>query len=181
MSGCAAKSSVRSAMFIATRAARCAKLRRSGMAGRSLGHGRRSVGARIPIHAAPPELGRVCGVGVAIDMALLTELDVLPAPKICAKYRASAARHRFGLAWNDRGAFTAKRKRRRRCALPAHSKACGATADTSALEREIDQQVYALYLPAPSLRQAGGLTPEEIKIVESASVQTSARPGSAAK
>jgi adenine-specific DNA-methyltransferase len=31
-------------------------------------------------------------------------------------------------------------------------------ADTSALEREIDQQVYALY----------GLTPEEIKIVEEA-------------
>jgi hypothetical protein len=31
-------------------------------------------------------------------------------------------------------------------------------ADTSALEREIDQQVYALY----------GLTPEEIKIVEDA-------------
>jgi hypothetical protein len=43
------------------------------------------------------------------------------------------------------------------------------------------QQVYALNLPAPGLRQAGGLTPEEIKIVESASVQTSARPGSAAK
>ena len=33
------------------------------------------------------------------------------------------------------------------------------TADTSALEREIDQQVYALY----------GLTPEEIRIVEEAS------------
>ncbi len=32
-------------------------------------------------------------------------------------------------------------------------------ADTSALEREIDQQVYALY----------GLTPEEIKIVEAVS------------
>jgi hypothetical protein len=32
-------------------------------------------------------------------------------------------------------------------------------ADTSGLEREIDQQVYALY----------GLTPEEIKIVEEAS------------
>jgi adenine-specific DNA-methyltransferase len=31
-------------------------------------------------------------------------------------------------------------------------------ADTSALEREIDQQVYALY----------GLTPEEIKTVEGA-------------
>jgi hypothetical protein len=44
-------------------------------------------------------------------------------------------------------------------------------ADTVALEREIDQQVYALY----------GLTPEEIKIVESASVQTSARPGDRAK
>jgi hypothetical protein len=43
--------------------------------------------------------------------------------------------------------------------------------DTTTLEREIDQQVYALY----------GLTPEEIKIVGSASVQTSARHGSAAK
>ncbi|MEI7937734.1 MAG: hypothetical protein WCK27_13685 [Verrucomicrobiota bacterium] len=102
-------------------------------------------------------------------------------PKIRAKHRASAARHRFGLAWNDRGAFTAKRERRRRCALPAHSKACGEAGDTSALEREIDQQVYALYLPAPSLRQAGGLTPEEIKTVESASIQTSARPGDRAK
>jgi hypothetical protein len=55
-----------------------------------------------------------------------------------------------------------------------------ATAVT-AYRHKRDQQVYALYLPAPSLRQAGGLTPEEIKIVESASVQTSARPGSAAK
>ena len=82
---------------------------------------------------------------------------------------ASAARHRFGLPWSDRGGFTATRKRRRRCALPAHSKACGAAPDTSALEREIDQQVYALYLPAPSLRQARGLTPQEIKIAEEAS------------
>ena len=79
---------------------------------------------------------------------------------------ASEARHRFGLPWSDRGGFTAKRKRRRRCARPAHSKACGVAADTSVLEREIDQQVYALYLPTPSLRQAGGLMPEEIKIVE---------------
>ena len=36
------------------------------------------------------------------------------------------------------------------------AKAKNPVADTSALEREIDQQVYALY----------GLTPEEIKIVE---------------
>ena len=36
------------------------------------------------------------------------------------------------------------------------SKMKNSSADTSALEREIDQQVYALY----------GLTPEEIKIVE---------------
>ena len=35
-------------------------------------------------------------------------------------------------------------------------KAVNPAADTSALEREIDQQVYALY----------GLTPEEIAIVE---------------
>jgi hypothetical protein len=71
---------------------------------------------------------------------------------------ASEARHRFGLTWSDRSGFTATRKRRRRCALPAHSKACGAPT-ASALEREIDQQVYTLY----------GLTPEEIKIVEEAS------------
>jgi hypothetical protein len=44
-------------------------------------------------------------------------------------------------------------------------------ADTSGLEREIDQQVYALY----------GLTPEEIQIVESASVPTSARQGNSAQ
>jgi adenine-specific DNA-methyltransferase len=46
-----------------------------------------------------------------------------------------------------------------------------AEADTSALEREIDESVYALY----------GLMPEEIKIVESASAPASARQGGAAK
>jgi hypothetical protein len=44
-----------------------------------------------------------------------------------------------------------------------------AAAGVSALEREIDQLVYALY----------GLTAAEIKLVESASVKTSARHGSA--
>jgi hypothetical protein len=44
-------------------------------------------------------------------------------------------------------------------------------ADVSALGREIDELVYALY----------GLTPEEIKIVKSASAKSPARPGSAAK
>jgi len=48
-------------------------------------------------------------------------------------------------------------------------------------KREIDQQVYARYLPAPRLRQAGGLTPEEIKIVESASAEATARQGEAGK
>ena len=46
-----------------------------------------------------------------------------------------------------------------------------AEADVSALERAIDELVYGLY----------GLTPEEIKIVESASVPTSARQAGAAK
>ena len=64
---------------------------------------------------------------------------------------ASEARHRFGF-----GPHVIVRKRRRRCALPAHSKACGASVYTSALARKIDQQVYALYC----------LAPEEIKIVE---------------
>jgi hypothetical protein len=40
-----------------------------------------------------------------------------------------------------------------------------AGADVSALEREIDQQLYALY----------GLTPEEIKIVEEATDSDSSR------
>jgi len=41
-------------------------------------------------------------------------------------------------------------------------------ADTSALEREMDRQVYALYPPAAKFRQTGGPTPEEINIVEEA-------------
>jgi hypothetical protein len=36
------------------------------------------------------------------------------------------------------------------------------------LDRQIDALVYDLYLPAPRLRQAGALTPAEIKIVEGA-------------
>jgi len=35
-------------------------------------------------------------------------------------------------------------------------------------DRQIDALVYNLYLPAPRLRQAGALTPAEIKIVEGA-------------
>ncbi|MCU0782839.1 MAG: Eco57I restriction-modification methylase domain-containing protein [Verrucomicrobia bacterium] len=46
-----------------------------------------------------------------------------------------------------------------------------ADADTTALEAKIDQQVYALY----------GLTPEEIKIVESASAEPAARQKEGAK
>ena len=41
-------------------------------------------------------------------------------------------------------------------------------ADTSALEREIDRQVYALYPPAAKFRQTVGPTPEGINIVEEA-------------
>jgi hypothetical protein len=36
------------------------------------------------------------------------------------------------------------------------------------LRGQIDALVYDLYLPAPRLRQAGALTPAEIKIVEGA-------------
>jgi hypothetical protein len=49
------------------------------------------------------------------------------------------------------------------------AKARDAEADTSALEREIDQLVYALY----------GLTPEEIQIVEGASAKATADKGAA--
>ena len=42
----------------------------------------------------------------------------------------------------------------------ALKRTCDVLAKPAALEREIGQQVYALYLPAPRLRQAGGLTPE---------------------
>jgi hypothetical protein len=73
-------------MFIATHAARSAKLRRSGMYSRSLGRCRRSMGAKIPTHAAPTELGRTSGVVVTIDMALLTELDPSPPPKMRVRW-----------------------------------------------------------------------------------------------
>ena len=80
-----AKSSVRSAMFIATRAAQSAKLRRSGMClcplgycgGFLWGHGQhscRSYGAWLD--------GRVV---VTINMMLLTELDRFPPPKMRVK------------------------------------------------------------------------------------------------
>ena len=78
-------------MFIATRAARSAKLRRSGMYSRSLGHCRRSLGAKIPIHAAPTELGRASEVVVTINMALLTELDPSPPPKMRIRSSSEAA------------------------------------------------------------------------------------------
>jgi len=61
--GGAAKSSARSGMFIATRAARFAKLRRSDM----------FIATRAP-YAAPTELARASGAVVAINMSLLTEL-----------------------------------------------------------------------------------------------------------
>ncbi len=64
-------------MFIATRAAPPAKLRKGGMYSRLLGHCRRSEEAKVPIHAAP-ELGRASWVSVTINMALLTELDQPP-------------------------------------------------------------------------------------------------------
>jgi hypothetical protein len=75
-------------MFIATRAARSAKLRRSGMYLPSPGYCGRSVGAKIPIHAAPPELGRASEGVVTINMALLTELDPSPSPKMRVRCRA---------------------------------------------------------------------------------------------
>jgi len=67
-------------MSIATRVARFAKPRRGGMSSRSLGHSRWTVRAKIPNHAAPTELDRVSEVAVAINMALLAELDPAPAP-----------------------------------------------------------------------------------------------------
>ena len=71
--GGAAKSSARSGMCIATRAARFAKLRRSDMSLRTLGC-RWAVRAKTPTYAAPTELDRPSGAVVAINMPLLTEL-----------------------------------------------------------------------------------------------------------
>src|SRR5713101_344272 len=72
-----AKSSARSAMFIATPATIAAKLRRSGMTSRSLGYRGRRLGRSL-IHAAPTELGRTSFPVRTISMALLTELDGSP-------------------------------------------------------------------------------------------------------
>ncbi|MBI4025976.1 MAG: hypothetical protein HY360_13405 [Verrucomicrobia bacterium] len=80
-------------------------------------------------------------------------------------------------------------------AKPVEKKRANPAANTTALEREIDQQVYGLYPPssrsrsASGLRREGGLTPEEtcprigrrVKIVEFASAKATARQGSAIK
>lgn len=63
-------------MFLGARAVRSAKFLKSGMYSRGGSASWRTVGAKIPIHAAPMELGRACGVGVAINMALLAELGL---------------------------------------------------------------------------------------------------------
>jgi hypothetical protein len=63
-------------MFIATRAAGSAKLRRSGMTLRS--HGHRAMRTKNLAYAAPTELDRASGAVVAINMALLAELAGLP-------------------------------------------------------------------------------------------------------
>ena len=48
------------------------------------------MGAKIPIHAAPTELGRASGAVVTINMPLLTELAVCVAEDAC-KVQAKAA------------------------------------------------------------------------------------------
>jgi hypothetical protein len=56
----------------------------------SHGHCRRSVGAKIPIHAAPTELGRASGAVVTINMPLLMELAVCVAEDACKVQRGRA-------------------------------------------------------------------------------------------
>jgi len=40
--------------------------------------------------------------------------------------------------------------------------------DVRCCQKRVDEHVYRLYLPAPGPRQAGGLTPEETKLVKEA-------------
>jgi hypothetical protein len=68
-------------MFIATRAADSAKLRRSGIHLRALDHGRRCLASIFRLHAAATELGRASCVVVTINLALLAELDQRPSPR----------------------------------------------------------------------------------------------------
>jgi len=65
------------------------------MYSRSLGYGRRSLGAKIPIHAAPTELGWASGVVITINMALLTELDLNPILRLIT----AAGRHATMNLW----------------------------------------------------------------------------------
>jgi hypothetical protein len=81
---------------------------------------------------------------------------------------ASRTRHRFctGGTSPNALAFSCARKRRRRCALPAHSKIATLDSEKAVLQnrsrrrgtadQQLDPLVYELY----------GLTPEEIKLVE---------------
>ena len=100
-------------MFIAARAAQGVKLRRSGMSWPSLGHCRRSVGVKIPVHAAPTELGRASGVIVTINMALLTELDQALSPKKRVRCRGEGT-HGFRFAMPFQSGVSPVRRRPRR-------------------------------------------------------------------
>jgi len=89
-------------MVIATHAARCAKLCRSGTSSFSPGRGRRFMGGNIAVRAAPSELGRARGVVVTIHMALLAELVRFPTLEMVIRRRICrrtlqnlAARRRF--------------------------------------------------------------------------------------
>jgi hypothetical protein len=90
----------------------------------------------------PSRAGRRAPINRGLP-ALFHRARLRPRPRARPKAGASSAseaRHRFGF-----GPHVIVRKRHRRCALAAHSKACGATAYTSALARKIDERVYALY------------------------------------
>src|SRR5260370_30248706 len=90
-------------MFMATRAAESAKLRRSGMNEISDPIRDSLVPERTRIRAAPTELGRAFGLVVTINMALLTELACHRRHFVRALHsgwqpimRLAAASNRFG-------------------------------------------------------------------------------------
>ncbi len=70
-------------MFIATRVAESAKLRRGGMYSRSLADCLRAVRAETPFMPLLRSLAGYPSVVVTIDMALLTELIAFPGLPLC--------------------------------------------------------------------------------------------------
>ena len=114
-----------------------------------------AIRVRIPIHAAPTDLGRASGVADATNMALPAELDRSPWPQMAVKRRVpgrTGGRQKWGL-----GAFQRARRVEVCCARGrAHSGGSGLDAPSDALiQSEFSTPGCRTPRPNSSLEESG--------------------------